>query len=268
MQQAAKEIGRRGVVQYMYLCCSMIGQTSFASLDLILSSVGGDVPQSTVDSASAFLFKLFQSDPEWSRHHGEEIRKTLGPFPASEATKACTAVKRILSFLPEKKRLERTEGEGDKPRKEFGLSIVFKSDAEEARSVSSEHDSLSDSDDLKPDAFTNVFLQGLESVNAAEDEPKRKPSKPPSSEECSQAPAVTVHSGAWLRAECQKCAEELGGMSSQELFRAVFDLLSSAEDSLVIQNEVSHGDSWPSLLDTHIRAHPLVTWWVSLFAAG
>ena len=209
-----------------------------------MSSVGSDVPQSTVDSASAFLFTLFQPDPEWSRRHGEEIRKTLGPFPASEATKACGAVKRIMSYLPEKKRSERAEGEREKPRKEFGLSIVLRFDAEpaeataEAQGGSCEHDSLSDSDDSKPDAFTNVFLQGLDNISAAEEQPRPKPSKPPS-EECSQAPAIVVHSGAWLRAECQKCAEELRGMSGQELFRAVFDLLSSPEDSLVIQNEVS-----------------------------
>ena len=207
------------------------------------------MPQSTVDSASVFLFTLFKSDPEWSRHHGEEIRKTLGPFPASEASKACAAVKRILTYLSDKKKQksEHTEGERETPRKEFGLSIVFKFGVETAgtvgvsRSDSNEHDSLSDSDDSKPDAFTNVFLQGLESMSAMEEEPKPKPSKT-FSEECSQAPAVAMHSGAWLKEECQKCAEELGGMSSQELFGAVFDLLSSAEDSMVIQNEVSWDD--------------------------
>ena len=208
--------------------------------------VGSDMPQLTVDSASAFLFTLFQSDPEWSRHHGEEIRKILGPFPASEATKAYATVKRILSYLPEKKKKnsEDAEVEREATRKEFGLSIVFKFgvDAVEAvagsRSDSNEHDSLSDSDDSKPDAFTNVFLQGLKSVIAAEES---KQSKPLSAECSSQAPivAAAVHSGAWLKEECQKCAEELGGMSSQELFGAVFDLLSSAEDSNVIQNELA-----------------------------
>ena len=96
--------------------------------------VGGDVSQETVDSAAVFLFSLFRSDPQWSRTHAEEIRRILGPYPASVATRACSIVSRILGFLPKKIDSQGDGVSGGNPhqlpttrmRKEFGHNIAFK----------------------------------------------------------------------------------------------------------------------------------------------
>lgn len=90
--------------------------------------------QETVDSAAVFLFSLFRSDPQWSRTHAEEIRRILGPYPASVATRACSIVSRILSFLPKKIDSQGDGVSGGNPhqlpttrmRKEFGHNIAFK----------------------------------------------------------------------------------------------------------------------------------------------
>ena len=87
-----------------------------------------------MDSAAVFLFNLFRSDPQWSRTHAEEIRRTLGPYPASVATRACNIVSRVLTFLPKKLDSEGDGASGSNPhqvpttgmRKEFGHNIAFK----------------------------------------------------------------------------------------------------------------------------------------------
>ena len=92
-----------------------------------------------MDSAAVFLFDLFRSDPQWSRSHAEEIRRTLGPYPASVATRACSIVSRILTYLPKQlasqedgqsvgKNLSLHQPSPPRLKKEFGHNVVFKFD--------------------------------------------------------------------------------------------------------------------------------------------
>ena len=92
-----------------------------------------------MDSAAVFLFDLFRSDPQLSRSHAEEIRRTLGPYPASVATRACSIVSRILTYLPKQlasqedgqpasKNLSLNQSSPPRLKKEFGHNIVFKFD--------------------------------------------------------------------------------------------------------------------------------------------
>ena len=92
-----------------------------------------------MDSAAVFLFDLFRADPQWSRSHAEEIRRTLGPYPASVATRACSIVSRILTYLPKQltsqedgqsasKNLSLNQPSPPRLKKEFGHNIVFKFD--------------------------------------------------------------------------------------------------------------------------------------------
>ena len=100
-----------------------------------------------MDSAAVFLFDLFRSDPQWSRSHAQEIRCTLGPYPASVATRACNIVSRILTYLPKQLASQEDGQSADKslsshqpspPRlkKEFCLNIVFKFDEKNSKSKS------------------------------------------------------------------------------------------------------------------------------------
>ena len=100
-----------------------------------------------MDSAAVFLFDLFRSDPQWSRSHAQEIRCTLGPYPASVATKACNIVSQILTYLPKQlasqedgqsagKSLSPHRPSPPKLKKEFGLNIVFKFDEKNSKSKS------------------------------------------------------------------------------------------------------------------------------------
>ncbi len=102
-------------------------------------AVGSDVSQTTVDSAAVFLFTLFHSDPQWTRRHTEEIRRTLGPYPASAVSRVRDSVKKIHSWLPEgtdilkdsvsDRAQSSPSGEAlGLRKKEFGYSITFTSD--------------------------------------------------------------------------------------------------------------------------------------------
>lgn len=193
--------------------------------------VGNDVSQETVDSASVFLFNLFIKDQTWSRRHSEEIKRTLGPFPASAASNACKIVKRIILLLPEDWISKSDETElSNKLVMEFGHNIVFKHVESQKPSAtnhgnSSGYDSLSDdeqaSSDQKSELISGLFYENSSSEVVSE----VKESVP------------TDYSGEWLKQQCQSCSS--GGFDWQDLYKAVFELLSSPSDNSGIENDVS-----------------------------
>ena len=215
-----------------------------------------------MDSAAVFLLSLFFSDPNWSREHANEIRKTLRPFPASAANKACHSVKRIVELCPErsnkeeessslKKSASTTLDGGPRKTKEFGHNIVFKfpqnflhkdtilldrkHDAEVTNSETA-YDSLSDDE-------TSTFSTKVLSVMASQASDTRESftaaaaakKKNHSSTE-SQIGRVSPHSREWLVKQLQACR---GGLAWKDLYESVFELLSSAQDDTAIQNDVS-----------------------------
>lgn len=207
--------------------------------------VGNDVPEETVDSAAVFLFNLFLKDQTWSRSHSEEIKRELGPFPASAASNACAIVKRIVALLPEgwRSKAEQEDDKFSKPVNEFGHNIVFnytefKKPVRDLGSVSqrnsSGYDSLSDdeAESQKSELISGLFLD----TNSTS-------GPPPISKQA--APAVgepeAKYTRGWLKSQCQSCSKDNsnGGLQWQELYSAVFDLLSSSEDNSGIENNVS-----------------------------
>lgn len=225
--------------------------------------MGSDVNQSTVDSAAVFLFTLFRSDSQWSRSHAEEIRRTLGPYPATAGTRACNTVKRILSCLPESEKAdsanEKTavEGSAVKMKKEFGHNIPFRFDSlpergEEVKtlelfdkgsvskttSCQNGYDSLSDEENPTPSLLTSTILNAA-TYKEASQEAKQPESKQPTQLSTAEASATALYSGGWLREKCKKCLrEQVAGITWEELYSAVFEFLSSTEDNAVIQNDV------------------------------
>ena len=113
-----------------------------------------------MDSAAVFLLDLFRSDPQWSRSHAQEIRCTLGPYPASVATRACNIVSQILTYLPKQlasqedgqsagKNLSPHQPYPPRLKKEFGVNIVFKFDENHSKSKSEVTHTKTRAGDLK-----------------------------------------------------------------------------------------------------------------------
>lgn len=199
-----------------------------------------------MDSASVFLFHLFANNQIWSRSHSEKIRKTLGPFPASAASNACDIVKQILSFLPEdwKCKTRRDSTEQYKPMKEFGHNIVFKypeSKKNMSPRNSSGYDSLSDDETVPNGAQKSELISGLFQSTEA------NPTVHVSSDQAvvkkvTDSPTTGgKYTGEWLKKECQSCSRDMvnGGLEWQDLYSALFELLSSSEDNSAIENNVS-----------------------------
>lgn len=243
------------------------------SLHLLV--VGGDVSQETVDSAAVFLFSLFSSDPEWTRSHAEEIRRTLGPYPASAATRACNGVIRVLSYMPEnwpglKTDLHKTTAkssttQSSKPTKEFGHNIKFKhitnSPASHISSKSSQdstlppaspsatsgYDSLSDNESAeestrRSNVVTSTLLNGMQQTSMAASRTSADVSGVPGGlgegGRGAGASVVSLYSASWLKEQCQLCARG-SSLSWQDIYSAVFEHLSSTGDNTAIQNDVS-----------------------------
>ena len=241
-----------------------------------------------MDSAAVFLFTLFYSDPQWTRSHAEEIRRTLGPYPASVATRAREAVKRITSCLEEKVDLKGSDVEnslissGFKMRKkEFGHAITFNFDEDIVKkkpclaATISDHksptdmhsfrksphdvsyDSLSDSEENRTasDFITSTLLGGMATTSTAPhystgtsvtdreltDQMKSGgvTSMNSNSSACLMTDTSCPYTAGWLREKCKECMSQDGtGMSWQDLFRVVFEHLSSPGDNTAIQNDV------------------------------
>lgn len=205
----------------------------------IIFAVGSDVSQETVDSVAVFLFNLFATNEAYTRSCAEEIRRTLGPFPAGAASDACNIVRRIVSLVPEgcssltvKKECQSSE--------EFGKNITFKHmqpmNFDNRREDSDRgYDSLSDDEAAKnSDLIISLFNDSEASSHPSsslEDVPS-VPSGQKASSKCT---------GEWLKEKCQSCVS-MGEMEWQDLYSAVFELLSSAEDNSTIQNDVS--ENW------------------------
>ena len=226
--------------------------------------MGGEVSQGVVDSAAVFLFSLFRSDPLLSRAHADEMRRTLGPYPATAASKACGVVRRVLSYLPKDVESGGRSQRGHGPelmKKEFGHNITFQfEDSASQHSLQTEevkpkrggskdlpprsldpathedgdgYDSLSDSEGSRPNLVASALLNGMASFPASVKAAEVRAS--PSSDS-SEVP----YSGAWLKNKCQDCIQRgMAGMTWQDLYSAIFEVLSSTGNNTAIQNDVS-----------------------------
>lgn len=244
-----------------------------------------------MDSAAVFLFTLFQSDPQWTRRHAEEIRRTLGPYPASAVSRIRESINKVLASLPEDTDIFKDslpEGSSSSAsteafrlrNSEFGHSITFRSDEELVKKKplskvtgstnGSEHsfeanplwagpskdgyDSLSDDDDTK-DTFSTALLGGMatKDSNSVKAEPNGSEGRESSVKvkDVSDSP----YSAGWLREQCKECT--VAGVSWQELFRAVFEHLSSGVDNMAIQNDVRAQTFFPCSVATPCLTPPL-----------
>ena len=211
-----------------------------------------------VDSAAVFLYSLFASDQKWTRAHAEKIRKTLGPFPASAANRACELVKKIIKLSPEK--IDEDSPVEDKIlpdgelKKEFGHNIVFigpRNLREDGIGFSSEenggkedaHDSLSEDEAAgNDDTFSQALLAGMAQkgkTNGSRSEEGVKPKTGPTRGAAMATGDPAPYSSEWLSRKLQQVCVGDGGVTWWDLYMAVFEQLSSSLDSSAIQGDVS-----------------------------
>lgn len=260
--------------------------------------MGHEVSQQTVDSAAVFLFNLFITEPQLTRSQAEEIRRTLGPFPASAATKALNIVKNIAVYLPkdsnllnsheEQVSLERSQNGSQKAeisqtRKEFGSNIVFKYEPEFVADlqhhmdndsfVKSKHtldyDSLSDDEAVKDgSSLSNIVTKTI--LETRPPPPIRTdPVQSRSNDGHSRSVVSFPYSGEWLKDKCRECVKEsIIGLTWKDIHSVVFDMLCSSNDNGAIQNGVRHAHIHTCILVARLNLSSIVSslqsYWVSL----
>ena len=197
-----------------------------------------------MQSAAVFLYNLFSPSPEWCRAHGEAIKKTLGPYPASVATRACNNVKKIIAYLaPLETDTSREEDkkmkDSDLLKNEFGHKIHFKFEANLLDSAQSglsdagEHDSLSEEDETSSGKLSSDLLAGLTQSGDSRGVTAAKLVREGGGERGGGGGGK--YGAKWLEEQCQKC--QVSGHSWKQVYGKIFDLLTTASDD--VQNDVS-----------------------------
>ena len=92
-------------------------------------AVGDDTTQEAIEFAAVFLFGLFKDSTGLSRNEADKLRKTLGPYPASAATKAYSIVKKLTTLSPPIDATPQSSAVDEQStlKKEFGHNIHFSS---------------------------------------------------------------------------------------------------------------------------------------------
>ena len=202
-----------------------------------------------------FLFTLFVDNATWSVENQKEIRNRLGPFPASAANEAYKSVMNIITIAPSCKDRDYSEPK-EEVREEFGKKIKVhyhqqlcggSGDREAVpsnglgRGSSGGYDSLSDdevegrcSSIINSELLTGILCQ------PKPENPAKKDSRCVSVRDAATPPSKPVYSGKysgeWLQAKCRSCGT---GSDWKDLFAAVFEYLSSGEETSSIENDVS-----------------------------
>lgn len=218
-----------------------------ADLKEFVSTTGnllGAEDQTAVESASVYLYNLFRYSPDWCRAHGDAIRKTFGPYPASVAIKACGIVKKINSYNQTGETSSKdtdsstTTTRGSDLIEEFGSMVTGFQFNTNLLGVSSTpvamatEDSLSEEEEVKSksDVISHTLLselsksQGRQATNHITKQKKVKNVK------------VNKFGSQWLQDQCKGCDSEFPW---QQLYQQLFELLLSEVDSTQLEIQVS-----------------------------
>jgi activating signal cointegrator complex subunit 3 len=210
----------------------------------LTSDILGSEEQSTVDSASLFLYNLFRSPPDtWSNKvHGESIRKELGPYPATMAVQAFNIVKRISACLPTPSTSGGVE-QGVELQSEFGSDIRFVYPAnlldEPVPMVTMTMDDFPSDDDeeeedVKSKGVSRMLLNEL-AKSHDQHTVGHVTTLSKSHGDVGTSHKPTMFTSDWLRAQCDKCSSDLPGIT---LYDQIFELLISEDDIMIIEHKI------------------------------
>lgn len=179
-------------------------------------TVGQDASTETVESSAAYIFDVFKDAEKVSHRETMSLKSIFGPFPATEATNACTIVNHIVSWLPEDMLWLISSQVDTDIETEFGRSIKLKKPA-----PTSYDDSSSDSEEverphydlkyseMKTEKISPVVVEEIESFNKS-----------------------------WLESEVSKYFDTEFGLGMTDLCTTIFDVLISLKTDEALQNDV------------------------------
>jgi len=165
-----------------------------------------------------------------SEHLGQletkKLHSIFGAFPASSGTKACHIINTIKHLIPLEKLDQalrnRTTNEPREQPKEFGDGITFHFPKRKHIEITELWSS--DSDD--------------ENVSKVDDLLRLKHKSPLETEQETKTVESSIKCS-WLMDACEKHAQNsTGGLGADDLFSALFDMLSSERSSEDIQNDL------------------------------
>ncbi|KAH9490920.1 activating signal cointegrator 1 complex subunit [Bulinus truncatus] len=194
--------------------------------------VGSEESSETVECAAAFLFDIFKSVENFGQKEAYQLRCTFGPFPASDATKACQLVKKIIGWLPasvlEELTSEREEGDGAAASEEFGHSIKFN-----MTYATDENQVSSDDDDDEPDndmqSFNLKYVDKSSVIERESDNVKKK------------TESGLKFDSVWMKSIISKFfegSEAALSLGLDQLTTTVYDVLCSERKDEELQNEL------------------------------
>ena len=189
-----------------------------------------------LEEAAVFLYQLFAPSPDMSRSHGEAIKAQFGPYPAKVAVNVAGIVKRIASSqipddgCPPEQTCEKENPSSD----EFGLNVKFRYSTNLISELPLNNDpSLSDDEAPIAEDHDQLITKGLIKSMKKSHDSNKKNSHVTSHVTKSY---VKKYSRSWLEQACQSC--RMQGLSWQQLYEKLFDLLLSEVETTVIENEV------------------------------
>lgn len=191
--------------------------------------VGQEASLETVEGAAAFLFSLFKcaTMDTVSSKEATKLRNIFGPFPATAASKACSIVRRIVSWMPEDAELlldnqMREEAEGEASVKEFGQGIKFSFLMPSTECLSSSESDSEEADHRDLDL-------------------KYSDTRPTQTSKKTQQSVSSKYDAGWLHREVSKyypTGDSALGMTTEDISSTIFDVLISSKTDPELQNDL------------------------------
>ena len=208
-------------------------------LDASKELSGIDDNLEAVEEVGVFLYQLFSESPEMSRSHGEAIKRQLGPYPAKVAINIANIIKRLSSHIISNDS-PISDSSNDNMKEEFGHNILFTfsdnlmTDENPVPAVVNElliDDVSSVEDDNNHQLITKGLMQGISKANR--NHKQCQASKPTTS---ASNIVIVKYGRVWLERACEAC--NVQGLSWQQLYSRLFDLLISDTEGPEMENEV------------------------------
>lgn len=203
------------------------------------SDILGDEDNFAVESACVFLYNIFQSTREWSKAHGESIRKTFGPYPASIAMKAFDIVQRIISCLPSDTPDAIDNTTQTSPQNEFGTDIPFTyndnllNGANPVAMVTDNDQSDDEEVKSKDERSGWTLLNELDKSHVKHVTKAKKSHDDQFDQKTHDEPRVKKYGSKWLELHCKQYSLDI---SWRDIYQQLFDILT--DDSSSIEHKV------------------------------
>ncbi|XP_031554350.1 activating signal cointegrator 1 complex subunit 3-like [Actinia tenebrosa] len=189
---------------------------------------GAEADIEALQEAAVSLFDILKGCEQLSQTESAKIRSLFGAFPASSGTKLCHIIQSIYHLISSEKLAQilrnKKSKENNEQLAEFGEGIPFFQPEIRQREGEEEWSSSSDEEG---ESVLDTFLR----INHEQSSKKKE-------EKTDQSSHSSVNQS-WLMEECQKHSVSTeGGLNAEDLFSALFEMLSSERNNEAIQNDL------------------------------